>query len=184
MEITSTKTSMLVKRHESKRAAYISINCELQQEFMFAHPKKRFETNLTFNYHFTGSPTWDLLSAAAVQLECFFPENIWPAILDTLLSGGTSLWPYLSQDNAFEKIPFIHKSNKQIKREPSHFLIVSITRSRAGKLACSLCSRLRPMQLQRELVVLCDSLRGWKGSQMHGERLYRWKLGGSFMLHG
>ena len=52
-----------------KRAEYISKNCDLQQEFKFAHPKTRFQTNLIFNSHFTGSPTWDLFSDDTKRLE-------------------------------------------------------------------------------------------------------------------
>ena len=55
-----------------KRAAYINKNCELIQEFMFAHPRTRVETNQIFNSHFTGSPIWDLFSPEAIQL-----ENTW-----------------------------------------------------------------------------------------------------------
>ena len=68
----------LLRDMKMKRAEYISRNCELQQEFMFAHPKTRFETNLIFNSHFTGSPTCDLFSAEAGTgkfLECFFLQN-------------------------------------------------------------------------------------------------------------
>ena len=52
-----------------KRAEYVSKNCDLQQEFMFAHPYTRFKTNLIFNSHFTGSPLWDLFSEDAKRLE-------------------------------------------------------------------------------------------------------------------
>jgi hypothetical protein len=52
-----------------KRAEYVSKNCDLQQEFMFAHPYTRFKTNLIFNSHFTGSPLWDLFSEDATRLE-------------------------------------------------------------------------------------------------------------------
>ena len=47
----------------------MSKNCNLQQEFMFAHPYTRFKTNLIFNSHFTGSPLWDLFSEDAKRLE-------------------------------------------------------------------------------------------------------------------
>ena len=43
-----------------KRAAYIAKNNELVQEFYFAHPKTRLEINSIYNYHFTGSPLWNL----------------------------------------------------------------------------------------------------------------------------
>ena len=45
-----------------KRAQYINKNCELQQEFKFAHSKSRFQANIIYNSHFMGSPIWDLFS--------------------------------------------------------------------------------------------------------------------------
>ena len=55
-----------------KRASYIDKNCELLQEFMFSHPNTRFQTNVIYNSHFTGSPIWDLFSQEAKML-----ENTW-----------------------------------------------------------------------------------------------------------
>ena len=55
-----------------KRACYIDKNCELLQEFMFAHPSSRLKANLIFNSHFTGSPIWDLFSPEAKMI-----ENTW-----------------------------------------------------------------------------------------------------------
>ena len=52
-----------------KRAKNIEKNCELQQEFLFAHPKSRFQANMIFNCHFTGSPIWDLFCKDAQMLE-------------------------------------------------------------------------------------------------------------------
>ena len=45
-----------------KRGQYISKNCELQQEFYFAHPNTKFDINQIYNSHFTGSPLWNLFS--------------------------------------------------------------------------------------------------------------------------
>ena len=66
------KYNGMAKDIKIKRAGYITKNCELIQEFMFAHPKTRFQTNLIFNSHFTGSPIWDLFSPDAIRL-----ENTW-----------------------------------------------------------------------------------------------------------
>ena len=63
------KYNGMIRDIKIKRANYISKNCELQQEFMFAHPKTRFQTNMIYNSHFTGSPIWDLFSPEAVKLE-------------------------------------------------------------------------------------------------------------------
>ena len=43
-----------------KRARYISRNMELIQEFSFAHPDTKLKVNQIYNYHFTGSPLWNL----------------------------------------------------------------------------------------------------------------------------
>ena len=56
----------------NKRALFIQKNCELLQEFSFAHPTTKFKTILIYNSHFTGSPLWDLFSQEAVRL-----ENAW-----------------------------------------------------------------------------------------------------------
>ena len=45
-----------------KRGKYIARNCELQQEFFFAHPDSKFELNRIYNSHMTGCPLWDLFS--------------------------------------------------------------------------------------------------------------------------
>ena len=62
----------MVKDIKIKRASYIDKNCELLQEFMFAHPSSRLKANQIFNSHFTGSPIWDLFSAEAKMV-----ENTW-----------------------------------------------------------------------------------------------------------
>ena len=55
-----------------KRAKFISKNNELNQEFWFSHPSTKVSINLIYNFHFTGSPVWDLFSREAVML-----ENTW-----------------------------------------------------------------------------------------------------------
>ena len=59
----------MAKDMKVKRAAFVSKNCDLMQEFMFAHPKTRVKTNMIFNSHFTGSPIWDLFCQDAIRLE-------------------------------------------------------------------------------------------------------------------
>ena len=55
-----------------KRAQFICKNNELNQEFWFSHPSTKVAINLIYNFHFTGSPVWDLFSKEAVML-----ENTW-----------------------------------------------------------------------------------------------------------
>ena len=52
-----------------KRACYIQKNCEILQEFFYAHPRTKFQINNIYNCHFTGSPLWDLFGPDAVKLE-------------------------------------------------------------------------------------------------------------------
>ena len=52
-----------------KRAAYVQKNCEIIQEFYFAHPKTKLHINNVYNCHFTGSPLWNLFGFEAQKLE-------------------------------------------------------------------------------------------------------------------
>ena len=59
----------MMKDIKVKRANFIAKNCELLQEFHFAHPATKFKIITSFNSHFTGSPTWDLFSNESIKLE-------------------------------------------------------------------------------------------------------------------
>ena len=52
-----------------KRGCFVQKNCELQQEFYFAHPATKFNLNVIYNSNMTGSPLWDLFCKEAVMLE-------------------------------------------------------------------------------------------------------------------
>ena len=52
-----------------KKVNFISKNFELLQEFYFAHPNTKLKTTVIYNYHFTGSPLWDLFCDEAKKLE-------------------------------------------------------------------------------------------------------------------
>ena len=45
---------------KEKRARYIERNCELNQEFHFAHPSVKCHLNRVYNSSFYGSSIWDL----------------------------------------------------------------------------------------------------------------------------
>ena len=45
-----------------KRAKYIERNCELMQEFWFAHPQLKCKLNKIYNSSFPGSVLWDFTS--------------------------------------------------------------------------------------------------------------------------
>ena len=53
----------------TKRGSYIQKNCELNQEFYFAHPRTKILMNSIYNCHFTGSPLWDLFSKEVGRFE-------------------------------------------------------------------------------------------------------------------
>lgn len=46
----------------AKIARYIARNCQLMQEFWFAHPELKCKLNKIFNSSFPGSVLWDLTS--------------------------------------------------------------------------------------------------------------------------
>ena len=49
---------------------------ELIQEFSFAHPVTKCQVNEIYNFHFTGSPLWNLFSREAEMLENSFNLSI------------------------------------------------------------------------------------------------------------
>ena len=55
-----------------KRAQFITKTVELNQEFYFASGRTKLELNGIFNFHFTGSPLWNLFGKAAHKLECSY----------------------------------------------------------------------------------------------------------------
>ena len=90
-----------------KRAQYIQKSCDLQQEFMVAHPTTRFKTNLIFNSHFTGSPLWDLFSEDARRLESTWNFSI----------KRTFDLPFETQKNLIEPVSgHIHVKKILLKR--------------------------------------------------------------------
>ena len=60
----------------TKRAQYISKCLELDQEFYFASGKTKFQLNSIYNFHFTGSPLWDLFGKTALSLEATYNKSV------------------------------------------------------------------------------------------------------------
>ena len=58
----------LAKDTKQKRAQYIEKNCELVQEFGFAHPDVKSRLNRIYNSSFPGSLLWDLSSENVKQI--------------------------------------------------------------------------------------------------------------------
>jgi hypothetical protein len=52
-----------------KRAQYIERNCDILQEFSFAHPQLKSKINRIYNSSFPGSVLWDLSSRNVKMLE-------------------------------------------------------------------------------------------------------------------
>ena len=61
---------------KQKMAKYIDKNCNLIQEFHFAHPSTKISLNNIYNCHFSGSQTWDLFSKGAVQFESTYNRSV------------------------------------------------------------------------------------------------------------
>ena len=58
----------LRKDVQTKRAMFIERNCEIIQEFPYAHPQVKCQINRIYNSSFSGSVLWDLSSLNAQQL--------------------------------------------------------------------------------------------------------------------
>ena len=104
-----------------KRSNFIQKNCELLQEFSFAHPTTKFTTNLLFNCHFTGSPLWDLFGKDAIRL-----ENTWNVSIRKTFNLPLSTHRCLIEpvsDHRHLKKTLIHRFMSfinQIERSPKH----------------------------------------------------------------
>ena len=81
----------MMKDIKVKRANFIAKNCELLQEFHFAHPATKFKIIMSFNSHFTGSPTWDLFSIESIKLENSWNVNFKKFMVYRLMRTGILL---------------------------------------------------------------------------------------------
>ena len=61
---------------KQKIASYIHYNCNLNQEFKFAHPDTRIKVNGIYNCHFSGSQLWDLSSSGVASFEAAFNRSV------------------------------------------------------------------------------------------------------------
>ena len=59
-----------------KRAQYINKNIELRQEFHFASSRTLMQVNEIYNFHFTGSPLWDLFGTQMKSLESSYNLSV------------------------------------------------------------------------------------------------------------
>ena len=61
---------------KQKMASYIDKNCNLNQEFNFAHPSTKITLNTIYNGHFSGSQIWNLFSKGAIQFESTYNRSV------------------------------------------------------------------------------------------------------------
>ena len=59
-----------------KIGKYIDRNCNLNQEFYFAHPTSKIKVSSIYNCHFSGSQVWSLFSPAATSVEGTYNHSI------------------------------------------------------------------------------------------------------------
>ena len=61
---------------KQKAARYIDKNCNINQEFSFAHPMCRIMLNKIYNCHFSGCQTWDLFSKGAASFYSTYNRSV------------------------------------------------------------------------------------------------------------
>ena len=61
---------------KQKMAKYIDRNCNINEEFNFAHPSTKIKINSIFNCHFSGSQTWNLFSKEALTFESTYNRSV------------------------------------------------------------------------------------------------------------
>ena len=123
----------------TKRAQYISKCLELDQEFHFASGKTKFELNSIYNFHFTGSPLWDLFGKSALSLEATYNKsvkNMFNLPLEThrsLIEPITNK-PHLSKVLMSRFLSFIRQVRNSSKSVPKMLLnlVASDVRSISG----------------------------------------------------
>ena len=123
----SNKTEGMRHDIKVKRANFISKNIDLNQEFSFSHPLTKVKMNLIFNFHFTGSPLWDLFSREAVML-----ENSWNTSVKVMFDLPVETHRYiiepLSQTRHLKNVlidrflSFVEQIEKSAKNVPKQLL--------------------------------------------------------------
>ena len=59
-----------------KRAQFVAKAVEIEQEFSYASGRTKFELNRIYNFHFTGSPLWNLTGKAMLSLESSYNHAV------------------------------------------------------------------------------------------------------------
>ena len=110
-----------------RRAAFIDKNNDLNQEFAFCHPVAKIKMNLIYNFHFTGSPLWDLFSREAEMV-----ENSWNTSVRIMFDVPLQTHKYfiepLSETKHLKKVllkrfmSFLNQIEKSAKIVPKQLL--------------------------------------------------------------
>ena len=61
---------------KQKIGQYIDKNCNLNQEFFFAHPETKIKINNIYNCHFSSFQVWNLFSSGAAKFEGTFNRSV------------------------------------------------------------------------------------------------------------
>ena len=110
-----------------KRAAYVQKNCEIIQEFYFAHPKTKLHINNVYNCNFTESPLWNLFGFEARKLEKTWNVSIrqmfdLPRETHRYLVEPVSEYPHLRKILMCRFISFLNQVNNSGKNVPKDLL--------------------------------------------------------------
>ena len=108
-----------------KAARYIDKNCNINQEFSFAHPSSRVLLNKIYNCHFSGYQIWDLFSQGAEKFYSTYNKSL-KVMADLPLATHRYLLESLSEQQHMSTtvirhylkfISNIEKSNKPVLRQ-------------------------------------------------------------------
>ena len=110
-------------QHEAQR--YIDKNCNINQEFHFAHPICKFQLNSIYNCHFSGCQIWDLFSHGADRFYSTFNRSLKIMADLPLATHRNLLEPLYDQQhmsitlmkNFVKFISSIKKSSKAVLRQ-------------------------------------------------------------------
>ena len=110
---------------KQKAARYIDKNCNINQEFGFAHPSCRILMNKIYNCHFSGCQTWDLFSQGAERFYGTYNRSVkvmadLPLATHRYLIEPLSGQPHMSITlirNFLKFISSIKNSNKPVLKQ-------------------------------------------------------------------
>ena len=143
----------------SKRAQFISKCLELDQEFYFASGRTKLKLNAIYNYHFTGSPIWDLFGKQILSLEASYNRSV-KNMFNLPLQTHRNLIEHVTEEPHLRKIlmlrflSFVKQIQKSSKVVPNMLLelVSKDTQSITG-------SNFRKILLETEKCCIKDLVR-------------------------